>query len=236
MPLVQIVPGSRAAGPARTVRCGQDDNLMVHAAVAEALPGRGARPHDAGAHSNRPRRRPPRDAGEETRGRRDPGRRRRSRRRGSARARSTDLGTTRPRQRCGEAALPAPSASRSRSRGATIRQGDVVVLDIDGAVVVEHERVEEVLAAGSRSCRARARQAGAARDGRALLRPGRPSPPRGAVSEPIHDLARIGHAELLTPNRREPALLRRRPRNGRGGTRRAVGLPAGLGRLPPVQA
>ena len=39
-PLIQIVPGSRAAGPARTVRCGQDDNLMVHAAVAEALPER----------------------------------------------------------------------------------------------------------------------------------------------------------------------------------------------------
>jgi len=31
--------------------------------------------------------------------------------------------------------------------GATIRQGDVLVLDADGAVVVEHERVEEVLAA-----------------------------------------------------------------------------------------
>src|SRR4029450_13028955 len=37
--LIQVVPGSRAAGPARTVRCGQDDNLMVHAAVAEAEPG-----------------------------------------------------------------------------------------------------------------------------------------------------------------------------------------------------
>jgi len=31
--------------------------------------------------------------------------------------------------------------------GATIRQGDVVVLDADGAVVVARERVEEVLAA-----------------------------------------------------------------------------------------
>jgi 4-hydroxy-4-methyl-2-oxoglutarate aldolase len=38
-PLLQVVAGSRAAGPARTVRCGQDDNLMVHAAVAEAEPG-----------------------------------------------------------------------------------------------------------------------------------------------------------------------------------------------------
>jgi len=37
--LVQIVPGSRVAGPARPVRCGQDDNLMVHAVMAEAAPG-----------------------------------------------------------------------------------------------------------------------------------------------------------------------------------------------------
>ena len=37
--LVQIVPGSRAAGPARTVSCGQDDNLMVHAVMAEVEPG-----------------------------------------------------------------------------------------------------------------------------------------------------------------------------------------------------
>jgi 4-hydroxy-4-methyl-2-oxoglutarate aldolase len=37
--LVQIVPGSSVAGPARTVRCGQDDNLMVHAAMAALRPG-----------------------------------------------------------------------------------------------------------------------------------------------------------------------------------------------------
>jgi 4-hydroxy-4-methyl-2-oxoglutarate aldolase len=37
--LAQVVPGSRAAGPARTVRCGQDDNLMVHAVMAEACAG-----------------------------------------------------------------------------------------------------------------------------------------------------------------------------------------------------
>lgn len=37
--LVQVVPASRAAGPARTVRCGQDDNLMVHAAMAQVQPG-----------------------------------------------------------------------------------------------------------------------------------------------------------------------------------------------------
>ena len=38
-PLHRIVPGSRAAGPARTVLCGQDDNLMVHAAMASLAPG-----------------------------------------------------------------------------------------------------------------------------------------------------------------------------------------------------
>jgi 4-hydroxy-4-methyl-2-oxoglutarate aldolase len=37
--LHQVVPGSRVAGPARTVRCGQDDNLMVHAVMASVKPG-----------------------------------------------------------------------------------------------------------------------------------------------------------------------------------------------------
>jgi 4-hydroxy-4-methyl-2-oxoglutarate aldolase len=37
--LRQIVPGTRVAGPARPVRCGQDDNLMVHAAMAHTRPG-----------------------------------------------------------------------------------------------------------------------------------------------------------------------------------------------------
>jgi 4-hydroxy-4-methyl-2-oxoglutarate aldolase len=37
--LYQAVPGSRAAGPARTVLCAQDDNLMVHAVMPEIEPG-----------------------------------------------------------------------------------------------------------------------------------------------------------------------------------------------------
>jgi 4-hydroxy-4-methyl-2-oxoglutarate aldolase len=37
--LHQVVPRSSVAGPARPVRCGQDDNLMVHAAIAHARPG-----------------------------------------------------------------------------------------------------------------------------------------------------------------------------------------------------
>ncbi len=39
IPLIQVIPASRAAGPARTVRCGQDDNLMVHAVIEQILPG-----------------------------------------------------------------------------------------------------------------------------------------------------------------------------------------------------
>jgi 4-hydroxy-4-methyl-2-oxoglutarate aldolase len=39
IPLIQVVPRSRVAGPARTVRCGQSDNLMVHAALSSVLPG-----------------------------------------------------------------------------------------------------------------------------------------------------------------------------------------------------
>lgn len=37
--LIQVVPGSRAAGPARTVRAGQGDNLMVHAALSRVQAG-----------------------------------------------------------------------------------------------------------------------------------------------------------------------------------------------------
>jgi 4-hydroxy-4-methyl-2-oxoglutarate aldolase len=37
--LVQMVPLSRVAGPARTVLCGQDDNLGVHQAFEYAAAG-----------------------------------------------------------------------------------------------------------------------------------------------------------------------------------------------------
>jgi 4-hydroxy-4-methyl-2-oxoglutarate aldolase len=39
LPLVQVVSGSRVAGRARTALCGNGDNLMVHAAVAQAERG-----------------------------------------------------------------------------------------------------------------------------------------------------------------------------------------------------
>jgi 4-hydroxy-4-methyl-2-oxoglutarate aldolase len=38
-PLIQIIPNSRAAGPARTALCGQDDNLMAHAVIEQIQPG-----------------------------------------------------------------------------------------------------------------------------------------------------------------------------------------------------
>jgi 4-hydroxy-4-methyl-2-oxoglutarate aldolase len=37
--LIQVVPGSRVAGPARTAFCSDGDNTMVHAVVAHAEPG-----------------------------------------------------------------------------------------------------------------------------------------------------------------------------------------------------
>jgi len=37
--LYQIIPNSRVAGPARTALCGQGDNLMVHAVIEQIQPG-----------------------------------------------------------------------------------------------------------------------------------------------------------------------------------------------------
>lgn len=39
IPLLQLIPGSRVAGRVRTVRCGQGDNLMVHAVMDQVQPG-----------------------------------------------------------------------------------------------------------------------------------------------------------------------------------------------------
>lgn len=39
LPLTQVVPGSRVAGPARTAVCAAGDNTMVHAVIAHASPG-----------------------------------------------------------------------------------------------------------------------------------------------------------------------------------------------------
>jgi 4-hydroxy-4-methyl-2-oxoglutarate aldolase len=39
IPLIQLIPNSSVAGPARTALCGQDDNLMVHAVIEHIQPG-----------------------------------------------------------------------------------------------------------------------------------------------------------------------------------------------------
>jgi 4-hydroxy-4-methyl-2-oxoglutarate aldolase len=146
VPLVQVIPGSRAAGPARTVRCGQDDNLMVHAAVAEALPGEVlvlTMPEPA----------PVALVGELLATQ--------AQARGVAAllvdAAVRDLEELRElrlpvwaryiRVRGADKNVPGTIGEPVQVGGATIRQDDAVVLDADGAVVVERERVEAVLEA-----------------------------------------------------------------------------------------
>ena len=156
--LVQVVPDSRAAGPARTVRCGQGDNLMVHAAIAEAEPGEVlvlTMPEPA----------PVALVGEllatQARGR-------------GAAALLVDAAVrdVEELQQLGlptwarwvrvtgaEKSVPGSIGEPVVVGGAQIAQGDAVVLDADGVVVVAAARVEEVLAAG----RARAEKENAKR-------------------------------------------------------------------------
>jgi 4-hydroxy-4-methyl-2-oxoglutarate aldolase len=143
--LIQIVPGSRAAGPARTVRCGQDDNLMVHAAMAEAeqgevlvltmpepgpvalvgellatqakVAGVAALLVDAAV----------RDVED-------------------LRSLGLPIWARYVRVSGAEKRTPGVIGETVEVAGAHIRQGDVVVLDADGAVVCDRERVDEVLA------------------------------------------------------------------------------------------
>ena len=145
-PLHQVQPGTRVAGPARTVRCGQSDNLMVHAAMPEVQPGEvlvmtmpvpepvalfggllatQARARGAAAVLV--------DASvrdlEELAGLGPPTWARWVRIRGAT------------KDEAGALNVPVVVA------GARIRPGDIVVLDADGVAVVEAERVDEVLAA-----------------------------------------------------------------------------------------
>jgi 4-hydroxy-4-methyl-2-oxoglutarate aldolase len=144
--LVQVVPGSRAAGPARTVVCGQDDNLMVHAVMAEVQPGEVV-------VVTMPQPRPVALVGELLAT--------------QAHARSAAAmlidGAVRDVEELVELGLPI-WARWVRVRGAgkdvagvigepvtvggaRICSGDAVVLDADGVAVVERARLEEVLAA-----------------------------------------------------------------------------------------
>jgi len=144
--LHQLIPGSRAAGPARTVSCGQGDNLMVHAAMDRAQPG------DV-LVLTMPEPAPVALIGEllvtqaQARG---------------AVALLVDAGV-RDVEELRELGVPVwarwirvRGATKTEAGaldepvevgGATIRPGDQVVLDTDGVVIVRAERVEEVLAA-----------------------------------------------------------------------------------------
>jgi 4-hydroxy-4-methyl-2-oxoglutarate aldolase len=144
--LEQIVPGTRAAGPARTVLCGQRDNLMAHAAMAAVEPG------DV-LVLTMPEPEPVALVGDLLATQ--------AARRGAA-ALLVDAAVRDVEELV---ALGLPIWARHvRIRGAgkelvgeidvpvevggqSIEPGDVVVLDADGAVVVPRGRVEEVLAA-----------------------------------------------------------------------------------------
>jgi len=145
LPLIQLLPGSRVAGPARTVMCGQDDNLMVHASIEHLQPGEVW-------VLTMPKPNPVALIGELLATQ--------AKVRGAA-AILVDA-SIRDVEELVELGLPI-WARYIRVRGATktdigqlnipitigdtrINPGDIVVLDADGAVCVKQERLEEVLA------------------------------------------------------------------------------------------
>jgi 4-hydroxy-4-methyl-2-oxoglutarate aldolase len=144
--LIQVVPGSRVAGPARTVRCGQDDNLMVHAVMAQVQPGEVI-------VLTMPEPRPVALVGDLLATQ--------AKAQGAA-AMLVDA-SVRDVEELRELGLPVwarwvrvKGAAKDvagtigepvQVGGATIRQGDIVVLDADGAALVEAERIDEVLEA-----------------------------------------------------------------------------------------
>lgn len=144
--LLQVVPGSRAAGPARTVSCGQDDNLMVHAVMAQVQPGEVI-------VLSMPEPRAVALVGELLATQ--------AKAQGAA-AMLVDA-SVRDVEELAQLGLPiwarwvrVRGAARDLAGtigepvtvgGARIRQGDVIVLDADGAAVVERERVDDALQA-----------------------------------------------------------------------------------------
>jgi 4-hydroxy-4-methyl-2-oxoglutarate aldolase len=146
IPLVQVVPGSRVAGPARPVRCGAGDNLMVHAAMAHARPG------DV-IVLTLPEPEPLALVGDLLATQ--------AKAQGVAAllidAAIRDLEELRElglpiwarwvRIRGADKTVPGTIDEPVAVGGATIRAGDIVVLDADGAAVVAAERTDEVLAA-----------------------------------------------------------------------------------------
>jgi 4-hydroxy-4-methyl-2-oxoglutarate aldolase len=144
--LEQVIAGSRAAGPARTVLCGQGDNLMVHAVMERVEPG------DV-LVLTMPKPEPVALVGELLATQ--------AQRRGAAAllvdASVRDVEELRElglpvwarwiRVRGADKAAVGTIDEPVELGGAEIRAGDTVVLDTDGVVVVRQERLEEVLAA-----------------------------------------------------------------------------------------
>jgi 4-hydroxy-4-methyl-2-oxoglutarate aldolase len=143
--LHQVVPGSRVAGPARTVSCGQDDNLMAHAVMAQVQRGEII-------VLTMPEPRPVALVGDLLATQ--------ARAQGAAgmlvdasvrdieelRELGLPIWTRWVRVRGAGKELVGPIGGRVTVGGADIRCGDVLVLDADGCAVVERERVAEVLA------------------------------------------------------------------------------------------
>jgi 4-hydroxy-4-methyl-2-oxoglutarate aldolase len=144
--LIQILAGTRVAGPARTVMCGQDDNLMVHAAMAEVQPGEVL-------VLTMPEPRPVGIVGDLLATQ--------AKAHGAAAilidAAARDIETLAElglpiwarwvRIKGATKDVPGTIGEPVQVGGATIRQGDIVVLDADGAAVIEAERVDDVLEA-----------------------------------------------------------------------------------------
>jgi 4-hydroxy-4-methyl-2-oxoglutarate aldolase len=146
IPLVQVVPGSRVAGRARTALCANGDNLMVHAAVAHAEPGEVL-------VLTMPDPTPVALIGDLLA----------TQALGQGVVAMLVDGAVRDVEELRELGLPiwarfvrAQGAAKDEAGeldvpvvvgGARIAPGDVVVMDADGAVVVEADRVDEVVAA-----------------------------------------------------------------------------------------
>ncbi len=144
--LIQILPGSRVAGPARTVLCGQDDNLMVHAVMESVKAGEvlvvtmpQARPvalvgdllaTQAKAHGVAAMLIDASVRDVETLAELD-----------------LPIWARWVRVKGATKDIPGTLGEPVEVGGAVIRQGDIVVLDADGAAVVEAERVDDVLEA-----------------------------------------------------------------------------------------
>jgi 4-hydroxy-4-methyl-2-oxoglutarate aldolase len=147
--LIQILAGSRVAGPARTVRCGQDDNLMVHAVMASVQPGEVI-------VLTMPEPRPVALVGDllatQAKAHGAAGMLIDAAVRDVETLAELDLPIWARWVRVKGAAKDVPGTMDEPVEvgGAIIRPGDIVVLDADGAAVVEAERVDEVLDASLR--------------------------------------------------------------------------------------